>query len=170
MHLSKRSKLSVVFSVMCFIAVIGALLLTGALQRSPSAHAAGNVVVGQITTSGTTSITKTPTGKDGVNAPEVDQTVVGLGHDAVRHPAGGFVNRSYSQPSSKSTTTPSTAVSGSSSQLVTSFNGLNFRQQRLANNGNQFSVEPPDQGLCAGNGFVMESVNDVLNVYDTHGN
>ncbi|MFL5627362.1 MAG: hypothetical protein ACJ788_17435, partial [Ktedonobacteraceae bacterium] len=62
MHLSKRSKLSVVFSVMCFIAVIGALMLTGALQRSPSAHAAGNVVVGQITTSGTTSITKTPTG------------------------------------------------------------------------------------------------------------
>jgi len=170
MHLSKRSKLSVVFSVMCFIAVIGALMLTGALQRSPSAHAAGNVVVGQITTSGTTSITKTPTGKDGVNAPEVDQTVVGLGHDAVRHPSGGFVNRSYSQPSSKSTTTSSTAVSGSSSQLVRSFDGLNFRQQRLANNGNQFSVEPPDQGLCAGNGFVMESVNDVLNVYDTHGN
>ena len=36
-----------------------------------------------------------------------------------------------------------------------------------ANNGNQFSLEPPDQGLCAGNGFVIETVNDVIQVYNT---
>jgi hypothetical protein len=30
-------------------------------------------------------------------------------------------------------------------------------------------VEPPDQGLCAGNGFVLESVNDVLRVYHSDG-
>jgi hypothetical protein len=51
-----------------------------------------------------------------------------------------------------------------------SFDGLNFHDQRFANNGNQFSVEPPDQGLCAGNGYVLESVNDVLRIYDTKGN
>ena len=51
-----------------------------------------------------------------------------------------------------------------------SFEGLNFHDQRYANNGNQFSVEPPDQGLCAGNGYVLESVNDVLRVFDTKGN
>ena len=51
-----------------------------------------------------------------------------------------------------------------------SFDGLNFHDQRFANNGNQFSVEPPDQGLCAGNGYVLESVNDVLRVFDTKGN
>jgi hypothetical protein len=50
------------------------------------------------------------------------------------------------------------------------FDGLNFHDQRFANNGNQFSVEPPDQGLCAGNGFVLESANDVLRVFDTKGN
>src|SRR5581483_6633891 len=33
-----------------------------------------------------------------------------------------------------------------------------------------FSVEPPDQGLCAGNGFVLESTNDVVNVFDAAGN
>ena len=53
--------------------------------------------------------------------------------------------------------------------LGTSFNGLTLRQQRLANGGNQFTVEPPDQGLCVGNGYVLESVNDVLNVYSTSG-
>ena len=64
----------------------------------------------------------------------------------------------------------SSAVAGSNPGLFTSFNGLNLRDQRLANSGNQFTVEPPDQGLCAGNGFVMESVNDVLRVFDTSGN
>jgi len=53
--------------------------------------------------------------------------------------------------------------------LVTSFDGLNLRDQRLANGGNQFTVEPPDQGLCMGNGFVLESTNDVLRVFDTSG-
>jgi len=54
--------------------------------------------------------------------------------------------------------------------LALSFDGLNFRQNRLASGGNQFSVEPPDQGLCVGNGFVLETVNDVLRVFDTSGN
>src|ERR671928_1648805 len=45
------------------------------------------------------------------------------------------------------------------------FEGLNFYQQRYARGGNQFSVEPPDQAMCAGNGYVVEAVNDVLNVY-----
>ena len=45
------------------------------------------------------------------------------------------------------------------------FQGLNHYQQRYSRGGNQFSVEPPDQGLCAGNGYVVEAVNDVLNVY-----
>ena len=40
--------------------------------------------------------------------------------------------------------------------LNTSFEGLNFYQQRYARGGNQFSIEPPDQGLCVGNGFELE--------------
>ena len=54
--------------------------------------------------------------------------------------------------------------------VVLGFDGLTLRNQRLANGGNQFTVEPPDQGLCVGNGFVLESVNDVLRVWDTNGN
>src|SRR5207237_1652161 len=45
------------------------------------------------------------------------------------------------------------------------FEGLNHYQQRYSRGGNQFSVEPPDQGMCAGNGYVVEAVNDVVNVY-----
>src|SRR5439155_20573170 len=67
-------------------------------------------------------------------------------------------------------------VSVSSSQKAKSnpqfkfgFGGLNFYQQRYARGGNQFSVEPPDQGLCVGNGYVVEAVNDVVNVYNESG-
>jgi len=54
-------------------------------------------------------------------------------------------------------------------QFVSGFEGLNFYQQRYSNRGNQFSVEPPDQALCVGNGFELEAVNDVLNVFDANG-
>src|SRR5690348_10397400 len=47
------------------------------------------------------------------------------------------------------------------------FEGLNHYQQRYSRGGNQFSVEPPDQGMCVGNGDVVEVVNDVFNVYST---
>jgi hypothetical protein len=47
------------------------------------------------------------------------------------------------------------------------FEGLNHYQQRYSRGGNQFSVEPPDQGMCVGNGYVVEAVNDVFNVYST---
>src|SRR6478609_1780452 len=50
-----------------------------------------------------------------------------------------------------------------------SFEGLNLYQQRYARGGNQFTLEPPDQGLCAGNGYELEAVNDVLNVYNSSG-
>jgi hypothetical protein len=50
------------------------------------------------------------------------------------------------------------------------FDGLSHVDQRLANNGNQFSLEPPDQGLCAGNGYVVETINDVIRVFDDGGN
>jgi len=50
-----------------------------------------------------------------------------------------------------------------------SIDGLNHADQRLAGTGKftntQFSTEPPDQGLCVGNGFVVEAVNNALAVY-----
>jgi hypothetical protein len=53
------------------------------------------------------------------------------------------------------------------------FDALDHRDQRLAGTGiyagTQFSLEPPDQGLCVGNGFVVEPVNVAMQVYDTSG-
>jgi hypothetical protein len=57
----------------------------------------------------------------------------------------------------------------SNPSVITTFAGLNHYQQRYSRGGNQFSVEPPDQGLCVGNGYELEAVNDVLNVFNSSG-
>ena len=51
-----------------------------------------------------------------------------------------------------------------------SFVGLDHYDQRiLADNNNQFSLEPPDQALAVGSGFVVEVVNNALQVYKPNG-
>jgi hypothetical protein len=47
------------------------------------------------------------------------------------------------------------------------FKGLSNVDQAGVNQG--FSVEPPDQALCVGNGFIFEGVNDAFAVYSEHG-
>ena len=93
------------------------------------------------------------------------------------HQSRQLVNRSRSQRGVYSGVDAGSAASGSGlatlaapAQKLLSFDGVNFRNQRLANSGNQFSLEPPDQALCVGNGFELESVNDVLRIYDAQGN
>jgi hypothetical protein len=54
----------------------------------------------------------------------------------------------------------------SNPEVKLSFEGVNHRDSRLADNGNQFSGEPADQGVCAGNGYILETVNSALRVYD----
>ena len=61
----------------------------------------------------------------------------------------------------------SSAVAGSNPQIQVGFAGLNHFDQRTANGGNQYSLEPPDQALCVGNGYTVESVNSVLRVYSS---
>lgn len=47
------------------------------------------------------------------------------------------------------------------------FKGLSNVDQAGVNQG--FSVEPPDQALCVGNGFILEGVNDAFAVYHENG-
>jgi hypothetical protein len=58
-------------------------------------------------------------------------------------------------------TTPVTLNSGGAQSFV----GVTHLTQRLADNGNQFSLEPPDQGLCASGAVVVEAVNLGLQVF-----
>jgi hypothetical protein len=67
------------------------------------------------------------------------------------------------------TATPLAEIPDAAHAFFRGFTGLTHRDQRLANGGNQFSHEPPDEGLAVGNGFVLQAVNSALNIYDTTG-
>lgn len=59
-----------------------------------------------------------------------------------------------------------TPIASSRPGAVNGWEGLNeYDNQKYAG----FSLEPPDQGLCAGHGFVFEMINDVVRVYTTDG-
>jgi hypothetical protein len=82
---------------------------------------------------------------------------------------GTIVDRSLSTGHGHGPIVGSAVRAKSAPQFKTGFEGLNLFQQRYARGGNQFTVEPPDQALCVGNGYVLEAVNDVLNVYNESG-
>jgi hypothetical protein len=149
----------------------GALLALGCIDL---AVAASFKLI--LTPAGTTSVSTPPFGPaQGVAAAnEIDTNVVGDeangGDEGELGEGGKIVNRSIARGQGPGRGTAGSGKAKSNPEMIRSFTGLNFFQQRFANNGNQFSVEPPDQALCVGNGFVLESVNDVLRVWDTAGN
>jgi hypothetical protein len=82
---------------------------------------------------------------------------------------GTIVDRSLSKGNGKGLPVNSTDRAKSNPEFKVGFEGLNHFQQRYTRGGNQFSVEPPDQALCVGNGYVLEAVNEVLNIYNEAG-
>jgi hypothetical protein len=123
----------------------------------------------QIPSAGTTALHPAASGGDALQWPEFPGGDTADG--ATVNSATGIVNRSQSSGKpAQGASVNSGKKAKSNPELNLSYDGLDFRDQRLANGGNQFSVEPPDQGLCAGNGYVMESLNDVVRVFDDAGN
>jgi hypothetical protein len=92
-------------------------------------------------------------------------------------PAFGSVMRARGAraiPRTRRTAAPATAApraAGSplatASSLIASFDGTSSRDSGATNFGQEF--EPPDQGLCAGNGFVVDMVNSAYTVYRPKG-
>lgn len=68
--------------------------------------------------------------------------------------------------------TGSAAVT-SAAKTVFGFDGLDISDQDTAGTGvyanTQYGLEPPDQALAVGNGYVVEAVNNAIAVYKTNG-
>jgi hypothetical protein len=142
-----------------------------ALSSAGTALSAG--VSRQIHSVGSGIVNAVSPGSDAIANPEIDDAMMVLeGHDdlGTDTSGGAVVNRSIAQGPGGGVPANSGKKAKSNPQMQLSFDAINFRQQRLANGGNQFSVEPPDQGLCVGNGYVLEVVNTVLRVFDSNGN
>jgi hypothetical protein len=67
---------------------------------------------------------------------------------------GTIVNRSFGRggPGVAGPSAESGKRAKSNPELNTSFEGIDLFQHRYANQQNQLTIEPPDQGLCVGNG------------------
>lgn len=140
------------------------LLAAGFALRVNGTHAATGVqgTITHLSQAGTASMTgagsATTDGTSNEFRPEPDvneqiprsSTIVHVSASHVPHPDGNAI--------------------ASTNPGMSGFNGISHRDQRLAGTGayagTQFSLEPPDQALCVGNGFVLESVNTALAVYD----
>src|SRR5262249_35411756 len=128
----------------------------------------------QITSTPAGTLVVGPPGGDAVADVEIDDALVGDddGEGFADEDAASpqpRINRTVADGPTAGPTAKPRAKAKSNPELVLTQVGLNFHDQRFANGGNQFSVEPPDQGLCAGNGFVVESANDVLRIYGASG-
>jgi len=121
----------------------------------------------QVPNSGTTSPVTgefVPSGGDGSQL-----ETPAAGDDEATDAYNGIIDRSLSSGPGNGASANSGKKAKSNPTFNNGFEGLNHYQQRYSRGGNQFSVEPPDQGLCVGNGYVLEVVNDVLNIFNTSG-
>lgn len=156
-------------------AVVAALVLVpaalgGSASRGAIDHMTGLAAGGttrEISSSGTTAF---PAGAAG--------TPTGVAPFEIAGTADGALGPNRSDSAGSTAVGPTVQpknVTTSHPELLTSFDGLNHFQQRFGSGGgNQFSLEPPDQGLCVGNDGsghtdVLEVVNDVMRVYDATG-
>ncbi len=106
-------------------------------------------------------------------ATHVATTVQGTAPQVNRSAPGGHIvdpQAAAHRPKGKAAATPGATAFPVTSQNVrgeSGFDGLTGPSQAAANGG--LDLEPPDQGLCAGGGYVTEFVNNALTIYQPDG-
>lgn len=171
MQVIHTRRTALLFASFLMIAATGLAAESGGASAAPTTSSSTTRMISAV---GTTTMQASATGQAaGVSAPEFPAAADGDAAGAAgTGDASGLdiVNRSFSGGKVGHGASVKSGVKAKANpQLGTHFQGLNHRDQRLANDGNQFSLEPPDQGLCVGNGFVLETINDVLRVFHTDG-
>src|SRR5436189_1792537 len=151
----KASLRSLLLFALCAAAVVafgGASATAGSAASQVSLVGTGGPQTGAFVPSGFGDVTQQ-------EFPGVDD------NDGGGDPYNGIIDRSLSNGVGHGASVNSGQKAKSNPTFNFGFEGLNHYQQRYSRGGNQFSVEPPDQGMCVGNGYVVEAVNDVFNVF-----
>jgi hypothetical protein len=147
-----------------FAALALLVSLIAASAATPATAASG--ITRQIALAGTGSFTTGAAPSDASTGPEFPA----MESESETPDFNGVIPGSVLRGGGSSGISAATAKRAKSNPEVdTSFEGLNLFQQRFARSGNQFTLEPPDQGLCVGNGYVVEPVNTVVNVFNSAG-
>ncbi|MDQ6660035.1 MAG: hypothetical protein M3Z24_03610, partial [Chloroflexota bacterium] len=158
MHFSRCSKMSHMFVLVAVTAIVSSLMVSSPLFRSTSTRAAANaqhdVRKGTIAPTATVNISKFSS----VNgaAPSAKHLSKVLRHF---QPLGALGQ----EPTALNSSSEEPPVGA----LLSNFNGTSSLDSAVTNFGAEF--EPPDQGLCVGNGFVLEPVNSAFRIYRPNG-
>ena len=136
----------------CVVALLGVPVIAETSQAVHAAGGGGLVSAGSVRLSGLVGVSAAD---GGISNPETPTST--------RAEGGAAPNPGPAPQVSGN------AIAGAGAALGVTFAGLNHRDNRLANGGNQFSSEPPDQALCVGPNHVLEAVNTVLRVFDKTG-
>ena len=120
------------------------------------------------------SLGQQPVGEAGLISPAADSTSTAPA--AIRYDRGARTKQRAGATASKpaplaaasAAATATVTTSARRGRLLANFDGTSSLDSAITNFGAEF--EPPDQGLCAGNGFVVDMVNSAYRVYDTKGN
>jgi len=132
-------------------AISAAFAASGVAAGSPARHAAASVQRGLATRVIDRAATAGPAG------------AVVHSHGARRIPH----SQSASAPATAAPRVASSGLASTTPSLLENFNGTSSRDSEVTNFNQEF--EPPDQGLCAGNGFVVDMVNSAYTVYKSDG-
>ncbi|MDQ6644447.1 MAG: hypothetical protein M3Y76_08360, partial [Chloroflexota bacterium] len=131
-------------------ALVGVFLLGGVfLGAAPPAHAVSTPL--QTVTKGILTPSTT------IETPDASATV----------PRGVRRTPKGNGQTAQGPTAADVQLAGNAGALLQNFNGTSSLDSEKTNFGAEF--EPPDQGLCVGNGFVVEPVNSAYNIYRTNG-
>ena len=162
MHFFVHSRRNSILRATTLIVAMGMLVLGSLFLRVSSARAASLPQGQQVQTY--TSVTKgtiTPAGIANLkspsparNAPVARRVDKGVRHFPVQ--ASG-VHMQVNAPS----------FSRHIGRILQNFNGVSSLDSEVTNFNSEF--EPPDQGLCVGNGFVVEPVNSAFTIYRPNG-
>ncbi|HEY1350202.1 MAG TPA: hypothetical protein VGF67_11305 [Ktedonobacteraceae bacterium] len=151
-------------------AVLLSLFFVGSLfLRLPGVQAAGLAQQSGQQATVYTSATRGTIAPFGIADPRHPPAVGALSQaPKVRHISRGV----RSVPVAGRAATPQARVSAAGLALHTgnvlqNFDGVSSLDSEVTNFGAEF--EPPDQGLCVGNGFVVEAVNSAFTIYRTNG-
>ena len=138
-------------------AVIG---MTGMALAAPFSSAAG----------ATSTVRVYAPAAVGVVAPTTGPTAAAASSQTAHHTQRGARATSASTSNSRAAIAAagvSSAAASVASSVLSNFNGTSSNDSRKTNFNQEF--EPPDQGLCVGNGYVLEPVNSAYRIFKTNG-
>ncbi len=152
-------------------------MTTGAMLLSTSAMTVSADTPDSVGIQTSQALQKIGTGHIGAPRPSgsgASATALEQGTDPDAAGGGGNVHGGHVPPPTPPTSAPAPAPQKVVDATgTTHFGGLNHFDQRFAGTGvfanTQFSLEPPDQGLCVGNGFVVETVNTAIRARNAAG-